>query len=59
MMRVMRLFEDYPDMQGLALPDLSHLTREEAIRFTRAYVDVLLREGYVGLRTPLEPEPAG
>jgi len=52
-------FEDYPNMQGLNLPDLSHLTREDASRFTRAYVDVLLREGHVGLRTPLEAEPAG
>lgn len=34
-------FEDYPDMQGLDLPELSHLTRESAVRFTRAYVRVL------------------
>ena len=37
-------FEDYPDMQGLDLPELSHLTREDAVRFTRAYVEVLMRE---------------
>jgi hypothetical protein len=43
-------FEDYPAMQGLELPELSHLTREDAARFTRAYVGVL-RERYVGLRT--------
>ncbi len=43
-------FADYPDMQGLELPEWSHLTREDAARYTRAYVGVLLREGYVGLR---------
>jgi len=42
-------FQDYPAMQGLNLPELSHLTREDAERFTRAYVGVL-RERYVGLR---------
>ena len=42
-------FEDYPAMRGLELPELSHLTREDATRFTRAYVGVL-RERYVGLR---------
>jgi len=34
-------FEDYPEMQGLELPELSHLTREAATEFTRAYVGVL------------------
>jgi hypothetical protein len=51
-------FEDYPDMQGLDLPELSHLTREDATRFTRAYVGVL-RERYVRLRPPPVLEPAG
>jgi hypothetical protein len=51
-------FEDYPGMQGLNLPELSHLTREDAARFTRAYVGVL-RERYVGLRATPELEPAG
>lgn len=37
-------FEDYPEMQGLELPELSHLTREAAVLYTRAYVQVLLRE---------------
>jgi len=37
-------FEDYPEMQGLELPELSHLSRESATRFTRAHVDVLVRE---------------
>ncbi len=36
----------------------SHLSRDSATRFTRAYVG-LLRERNVGLRTPLEPEPTG
>ena len=45
-------------MQGLDLPELSHLTREDAARFTRAYVGVL-RERYVGLRSPPVLEPAG
>lgn len=35
-------FEDYPDMQGLELPEMSHLTREDAARFTRAHVRVLM-----------------
>jgi len=51
-------FEDYPAMQGLEVPEWSHLSRESATRFTRAYVDVLLREGYVGLRSPPEAKPA-
>jgi hypothetical protein len=37
-------FEDHPEMQGLELPELSHLSRESATRFTRAYVNVLARE---------------
>jgi hypothetical protein len=37
-------FEDYPAMQGFDLPELSHLTREDAARFTRAYVEVLATE---------------
>ena len=51
-------FEDYPAMRGLELPELSHLTREDAARFTRAYVGVLLREGYVGLRPGAVVHPA-
>jgi hypothetical protein len=34
-------FEDYPEMQDLDLPEMSHLSRESASRFTRAYVAVL------------------
>jgi hypothetical protein len=43
-------FEDYPEMQNLEVPEWSHLSRESATRFTRAYVGVL-RERYVGLRS--------
>ena len=42
-------FQDYPEMQGLNLPEQSHLAREDADRFTRAYVGVL-RERYAWLR---------
>jgi hypothetical protein len=51
-------FEDYADMHGLEVPEWSHLSAKSATRFTRAYVGVL-RERYVGLRTPPVPEPAG
>jgi len=44
-------FQDYPDMRELELPEWSHLTREDAARFTHAYVAVLLDQ-YDGLRTP-------
>jgi len=37
-------FEDYPEMRGLEVPEWSHLSRESATRFTRAYVEVLVRE---------------
>jgi hypothetical protein len=37
-------FEDYPEMQGLEVPEWSHLSRASATRFTRAYVEVLVRE---------------
>ena len=43
-------------MQDLEVPEWSHLSRESATRFTRAYVGVL-RERYVGLRTLPESEP--
>lgn len=43
-------FEDYPEMRDLEVPEWSHLSRESATRFTRAYVGVL-RERYVGLRS--------
>jgi hypothetical protein len=34
-------FDDYPAMRGLDVPEWSHLSRESAVRFTRAYVAVL------------------
>lgn len=49
-------FEDYPEMRGLDLPELSHLSRESATRFTRAYVGVLARE-MPWLRLPPSAEP--
>jgi hypothetical protein len=51
-------FEDFPEMQGLDVPEWSHLSAESATRFTRAYVSVL-RERHVRLRTPPELEPTG
>ncbi|MBA3640425.1 MAG: hypothetical protein H0W53_14340 [Acidobacteria bacterium] len=35
-------WEDHANMQGLDVPEWSHLTRESATRFTRAYVDALV-----------------
>jgi hypothetical protein len=37
-------FEDYPGMQGLEIPEMSHLSRDSATRFTRAYVAVMLKD---------------
>jgi hypothetical protein len=37
-------FEDYPEMQGLEVPEWSHLSRESAKDFTRAYARVLIKE---------------
>ncbi len=37
-------FEDYPEMRRLDPPELSHLSREAAAEFTRAYVGVLVKE---------------
>ncbi len=34
-------YEDYPEMRSLEVPEWSHLSREAAARFTRAYLDVL------------------
>jgi hypothetical protein len=49
-------FEDYPEMQNLEVPEWSHLSRESATRFTRAYVGAL-RERFVELRAPLQTAP--
>jgi hypothetical protein len=37
-------FEDHAEMRGLDSPEWSHLSRESATRFTRAYVDLLARD---------------
>lgn len=37
-------FKDYPQMQGLETPEWSHLSRASAERFTRAYVEVLMKQ---------------
>jgi hypothetical protein len=50
-------FEDYAGMRDLEPRELSHLTREDAARFTRAYVEVL-RQRYVWLWSPPEPKAA-
>lgn len=51
-------FEDYPEMQGLDIPEMSHLSRESATRFTRAYVAVLSSNLSWFGANPL-PSPAG
>ena len=50
-------FEDYPAMQGLDLPELSHLSREAARAYTRAYVGVLV-EQFPELKRPVGAETA-
>ena len=42
-------FEDYPEMRDLEVPEWSHLSRDSATRFTRAYVGVL-RDRFAELR---------
>lgn len=37
-------FEDYAAMRDLEVPEWSHLSRDSAARFTRAYVEVLMKE---------------
>jgi hypothetical protein len=37
-------FEDHPDMRDLEVPEWSHLSRESAKAFTRAYAEVLVKE---------------
>jgi hypothetical protein len=37
-------FEDYPEMRSLEVPEWSHLSAESATRFTRAYVEALMKE---------------
>jgi len=37
-------FEDYPEMQGMELPEWSHLTRADAERYTAALYTVIARD---------------
>ncbi|MGH8172405.1 MAG: hypothetical protein ACREPX_04620 [Rhodanobacteraceae bacterium] len=37
-------FEDYPELQGYYLPEWSHLSASEAVRFTNALVPIVERE---------------
>jgi hypothetical protein len=37
-------FEDHAEMQGLEVPEWSHLSRDSATRFTRAYVEVMMKD---------------
>jgi len=37
-------FEDYPEMQGMELPEWSHLTRADAERYTTALYTVIARD---------------
>lgn len=51
-------FEDYPAMQGLDVPEWSHLSRESAKVFTRAYVEAMVKE-VPRLREPPRRRPVG
>ena len=42
-------YEDYAEMRALEVPEWSHVSRHDAARFTRAYIE-LLRQRNVGLR---------
>ena len=37
-------WEDHATMQGLDVPEWSHLSRASATRFTRAYVDIIVKD---------------
>ena len=50
-------FDDYPEMRGLEVPEWSHLSRDSAVKFTRAYVNVLARE-VPWLKSRVRKEPA-
>lgn len=50
-------YEDHPEMRGLEVPEYSHLSRDSAARFTRAYLDVL-RERHVRLGPGAVVHPA-
>ena len=44
-------YEDYPALQGYRLPDESHLSFDEAVRFTRNLTRILIRNGFVSRAT--------
>lgn len=37
-------FEDYPELQGMTLPEWSHMSSRDTDRFTRALVDIIRQE---------------
>ena len=37
-------FEDYVEMRNLEVPEWSHLSRDSAARFTRAYVELIMQK---------------
>lgn len=49
-------FDDYPEMQGLEVPEWSHLSRDSATRFTRAYVEVMMKD-VLWLNEQASPRP--
>jgi hypothetical protein len=54
-------FEDYPELQGYELPEWSHMTYAEAVRFTPVLYALIMRDfwGPDALRRATEPVPAG
>ena len=38
-------FEDYPQLQGLNLPELSHLSGEDAEFFTTELINIMQKDG--------------
>lgn len=40
-------FEDYPELQGYDLPEWSHMTQAEAVRFTRALYALITRKFWI------------
>ena len=47
-------FEDYPELQGLTLPEWSHLTAADAERFTERLAPILQREHRWKIKTAAE-----
>ncbi len=52
-------FEDYPQLQGYTLPEWSHLSAPEALRFTAALVPIIEREFWRRPRRVVEVATAG